>query len=82
MKGPRFYGLLQHGKRLQFNEGGTGNSLKVTYTMPCPKRNQVDDWRLFLVKRQMELKGKELNKVFRFFSAFLARAEMADKLDL
>ena len=40
MKGPRFYGLLQHGKRLQFNEGGTGNSLKVT-VIPCPAQKEI-----------------------------------------
>lgn len=34
------------------------------YTMSWATRNQDDDWRLFLVKRQMELKGKKLDKVF------------------
>ena len=40
MKGPRFYGLLQPGKRLHFSEGGTENSLEVTVT-PCPAQKEI-----------------------------------------
>ena len=49
--------VLQWGRHWTFIESDC-------YTMSWATRNQDVDWRLFLVKRQMELKGKKLDKVF------------------